>query len=160
VRPSLVRVEADEVTYNLHIILRFELEIALLRGEIAVEDLPNAWNEKMKKMFHLTPQNDGEGVLQDVHWSAGLIGYFPTYALGNVYAAQLFAAAKSTLPDLDDQFQKGHFDDLLTWLRKHVHALGSTYQPGELIQFATGETPTPSHLINYLEKKFTELYGL
>jgi carboxypeptidase Taq len=124
VYPSLVRVQADEVTYNLHIIIRFELEQALLAGDLPVDDLPGAWNQKYHEALGVRPKNDAEGCLQDIHWSAGLFGYFPTYTLGNIYAAQLFSKARSDLAGLDDSFARGDFRDLLAWLREHVHRHG------------------------------------
>ena len=117
VAPSLIRVQADEATYNLHIIVRFELEQALLTGDLAVADLPAAWNQKYRETLGVTPRNDAEGCLQDIHWSAGLIGYFPTYTLGNLYAAQLFAQAQADLGGLDEAFARGDYAGLLGWLR-------------------------------------------
>jgi carboxypeptidase Taq len=160
VKPSLVRVEADEVTYNLHIMVRFELECALLTGTLAVNDLPEAWNERMREYFGLTPPDDSQGVLQDVHWSAGLMGYFPTYALGNVISGQLWHAIRAAIPDLDEQTRRGRFDDLLAWLRANVHRYGRKYLPAELIQKATGEPLTARHYTDYLTTKYTELYAL
>lgn len=160
VKPSLIRVEADEVTYNLHIILRFEIEVALLRGDLSVSDLPEAWNEKMAAMFNLVPKTDADGVMQDVHWPAGLFGYFPTYSLGNLYAAQLFRTIQQKIPSLDADFESGDFSKLLEWLRKWVHEPGSSYSPKELISRATGEPPNAKYLIDYLEEKFGSLYRL
>ncbi len=160
VRPSLIRVEADEVTYNLHVLLRFELELALFRGELEPEDLPQAWNEKMRAYLGLTPPDVKDGVMQDVHWSGGSFGYFPTYTLGNVYAAQLFAAAERALGDLEAAFAEGRFAPLLGWLRENVHRHGRRYLPPELIERATGEPPTARYLIAYQEAKFGALYGL
>lgn len=160
VRPSLIRVEADEVTYNLHIVLRFELELALFRGTLSVSDLPEAWNEKMRLYFGLTPPSLAEGALQDVHWSAGLIGYFPTYTLGNIYAAQLYCAANDEVGDLESAFQAGDFRGILDWLGKNVHENGSTYMPRDLIENVTGAPPDPSHLLLYCQTKFKDLYRL
>ena len=129
VEPSLIRVQADEATYNLHVILRFELEQALLTGDLPVGDLPAAWNEKYREILGVTPRNDAEGCLQDIHWSAGLIGYFPTYTLGNLYAAQLFATADAELGDLDAAFAQGDFHGLLDWLREKVHRQGRGIAP-------------------------------
>jgi carboxypeptidase Taq len=160
VQPSTIRVEADEVTYNLHILLRFELELALLRGELQVADLPSAWNEKFKAYMGFEPPNDAEGVLQDVHWSGGMIGYFPTYTLGNLYAAQLFEAAERDLGDLQAQFRKGEFAPLLEWLREKVHRQGQRYPAKELIERVTGAPPSAEPLLNYFQRKFAPLYGL
>ncbi len=160
VKPSLIRVEADEVTYNLHVLLRFELELALFRGELDPSDLPQAWNEKMRVYLGLEPATYADGVMQDVHWSGGSFGYFPTYTLGNVYAAQLFAAAERALGPLEERFARGEFEPLLAWLRANVHRHGRRYLPPELIERATGEPPTARYLNAYLEAKFGALYGL
>ncbi len=158
VKPSPIRVEADEVTYNLHILLRFELELALMRGKLQVDDLPDAWNERFESYLGFRPANDAEGVLQDVHWSGGLIGYFPTYTLGNLYAAQLFEAAARDLGDLPAMFRKGEFVPLLEWLREKVHRQGKRYAPPDLIQRITGQPPSAEPLLRYFERKFNELY--
>ena len=160
VRPGLVRVDADEVTYNLHVMLRFELELALLRGDLAARDLPGAWNDGMKRLLGITPPSDADGVLQDVHWSAGLIGYFPTYSLGNVYAAQLFEAAQEALGPLEPMFARGEFAPLLGWLRENVHQWGSRRSPVELIRTATGREPRADALVRGLTAKYESLYGL
>jgi carboxypeptidase Taq len=160
VRPDLIRTEADEVTYNLHILLRFELERALIRGDLQVADLPGAWNEKVEEFLGMTPPNHAQGVMQDVHWSGGHFGYFPTYALGNIYAAQFFAKAAKDLGDLSGQFAEGDFTPLLQWLRQQIHSQGKRYRPRQLVQAVTGEDLNPAYLINYLTKKFGELYDL
>ncbi|MFI5366790.1 MAG: carboxypeptidase M32 [Candidatus Binatia bacterium] len=152
-RPSLIRTEADEVTYNLHILLRFELERALVDGSLAVRDLPAAWRETMRSSLGVTPETDRDGVLQDVHWASGAIGYFPTYALGNVYAAQLMRAAEADLGSLDTLLAAGEFAALLGWLRAHVHRLGQTYRAPHLIERATGQAPSPAPLLEHLERK-------
>ena len=152
-RPSLIRTEADEITYNLHIILRFELERALLAGGIEVTALPQIWREKMREYLGLSPDTDREGVLQDVHWASGAFGYFPTYALGNIYSAQLLRAAEADIGSVDAVVSAGEFRLLLKWLRQHVHRLGQTYRPAELIRVATGEPPTPRPLFEHLERK-------
>jgi len=157
--PGLVRVDADETTYNLHIILRFELELALTRGELAVADLPEAWNAKSRELLGLTPPTNALGVLQDVHWATGAFGYFPTYALGNIYAASLYAAARRALPDLDRDMAAGNFGGLLGWLRANVHAKGRLLAPRELVAAATGETPTAGPLIAHLQDKAAAVYG-
>jgi carboxypeptidase Taq len=160
VAPSLIRVQADEVTYNLHIIVRFELERALISGALGVADLPAAWNEKYRTTLGVTPQNDAEGCLQDIHWSAGLIGYFPTYTLGNLYAAQLFAQAQADLGGLDQAFARGDYGGLLGWLRAKVHSQGQRYRPAALIERITGSKPDHRPLIDGLRKKYEELYGI
>ncbi|MEZ6241973.1 MAG: carboxypeptidase M32 [Phycisphaerales bacterium] len=159
-RPSLIRVEADEGTYNLHVMLRFELERALIRGDLGVDDVPGAWNERMKSMLGLDVPDDARGCLQDVHWSAGLLGYFPTYTLGNLYAAQLWEKIKTDLPGLEDAFARGEFAPLLAWLREHVHAHGRRYRAAELLERATGKAPDPAPLMRHLESRIRPAYGL
>ncbi len=158
-KPSLIRVEADEVTYNLHIIIRTELEQELLDGRLKVTDLPTAWNERYQKYLGISPTSDAEGVLQDVHWSAGLVGYFPTYSLGNIYASCLYAAADKALGGLDAMFARGEFAPLLEWLRKHVHQQGQTRPAAMLIEEACGAKPTHEPLMEHLRVKYGELYG-
>ena len=160
VRPSLIRVDADEATYNLHILVRFELETALVEGDLSVADLPGAWNEHYQKTLGITPPNDADGVLQDIHWSAGLIGYFPTYALGNLYAAQLFATASDQLGGVDAIMRQGQFETLLAWLRDHVHRHGQRYTAAELVQEATGAPLSHEPLVRQLRAKLDPLYGL
>jgi carboxypeptidase Taq len=160
VAPSLIRVEADEITYNLHTLLRFELECALLTGSLAVADLPDAWNAKMQAYLGTTPPDDAQGVLQDVHWSIGLFGYFPTYTLGNLLSAQLWHAAQQALPDLEPQIERGEFAPLLDWLRAHVHGYGHKYDPRELTVKATGEPLTSRSYLDYLNAKYREIYRL
>jgi carboxypeptidase Taq len=160
VRPSLVRVEADEATYNLHILVRFELEQALVSGDLKTNDLPGAWNEKYRHYLGITPPNDAEGVLQDIHWSAGLIGYFPTYSLGNLYASQLFEQADHDLGGLDHQFAAGQFQPLRDWLRQHVHHPGQCYTADELVEKVTGKPLSHAPLMRHLRGKFGALYGL
>ena len=152
-RPSLIRTEADEITYNLHIILRFELERALIDGSLAVGDLPGAWHEKMRQYLGVLPDTDRDGVLQDVHWASGAIGYFPTYTLGNIYAAQLLHAAETALGPLDALLGTGEFAVLLDWLRTHVHRVGQMHRAPALIEAATGTPPTSRPLIEHLERK-------
>jgi carboxypeptidase Taq len=160
VAPSLIRIRADEATYNLHIIIRFELEQDLLSGELAVDDLPAAWNQKYREMLGVEPGNDAEGCLQDIHWSGGLIGYFPTYTLGNVYAAQLFAAAKAELPGLEESFSRGDFRGLLDWLRARIHRQGQRYRSAALVERVTGTRPDHRPLIEGLRAKYQELYRI
>lgn len=160
VRPDYIRVEADELTYNLHIFLRFELETALLAGEIAVSDLPELWNQKMQRYLGLTPPDAALGVLQDVHWSAALFGYFPTYALGNVLSVQIYDCMLRDIPDLTEQIARGDFRALLDWLRTHIHAHGAKFAPQALVRRVTGEAINPQPYLNYLTRKYRDLYGL
>lgn len=158
VEPTLIRVDADEVTYNLHIILRFELEQKLFSGELAVRDLPAAWNDASRELLGLVPANDREGVLQDVHWSDGAFGYFPSYCLGNMMAAQLWYRAIEERPTLEQDFAGGDFSWLLSWLRKNVHAQGRRYELPELVRRATGQELSPRALIKYLKERYGRLY--
>ena len=160
VEPSLIRVEADELTYNLHILIRFELEVALLRGDLAVADLPGAWNDAYRNTLGVEVPHDGDGVLQDVHWSTGAFGYFPTYTLGNLYSAQLFEAARGDLGDVASQIRRGEFAPLLGWMRKHIHSQGSLHAAEEIAQAATGKPLEPDALVAYLRAKYGELYDL
>ncbi len=160
VEPSLIRVNADEATYNMHIMLRLELEIAMVEGKVAINDLPEIWNTKMEEYLSVRPDNDALGVLQDIHWSYGSIGYFSTYALGNLVSAQLWEKINKDIPNLSDQIRKGRFDELLAWLRKHVHRFGHKYDPQDLIKKATGSKITPEPYVRYLTAKYSEIYGL
>ena len=161
VEPSLIRVEADEVTYNLHILLRFEMETALLSGELSVADAPAAWNGKMEEYFGLTPPDDASGILQDVHWSAGLIGYFPTYTLGNILSVQLFNKADADCGgQLASQVEAGDFVPLLSWLRENVHQWGRKYLPKELAVRTVGGPLDPAPYLAYLQAKFGDVYGV
>lgn len=159
VQPSLIRVEADEVTYNLHIIIRFELERALINGEIEVESLPRLWNAKYRDYLGIEPPNDSQGVLQDMHWSSGF-GYFPTYTLGNLYSAQILHTLKATFPDFDERLAAGDTNFVLQWLREHLYAYGAIYRPQELIKRVTGEAPDPQYFVRYLTDKFGKVYNL
>lgn len=160
VRPSLIRVEADEATYNLHILIRFELELALIAGQLEVADLPGAWNEKYRSYLGIDPPNDAQGVLQDVHWSAGLFGYFPTYALGNLYASQFFLQATRELGNLDEQFRKGDFEPLRQWLTENVYKHGRRFLPKQLGEQVTSHPLSPTALMRHLEAKYGRLYEL
>ncbi len=160
VEPSLIRVEADEATYNLHVMLRLELEIALLEGTVKVKDLPQAWNTRMKDYLGVVPPTDTLGVLQDVHWSGGMLGYFPTYALGNLVSVQLWEKINEAIPDLESQIEQGKFDALLGWLRTNIHQHGAKFEPQVLVKKVTGSTITPEPYMRYLTKKYTELYHL
>ena len=160
VEPSLIRVEADEATYNLHIMLRLELEIEIMENKLKVKDLPEAWNSRIKEYLGLTPPNNAKGVLQDVHWSSGYIGYFPTYALGNLISVQLWEKVHQNIPDLDSQIEHGEFKALLDWLRKNIHQFGCKYEPQELVQKVTGSKIDPNPYMRYLEKKYQEIYNI
>jgi carboxypeptidase Taq len=156
VAPGPIRVYADEVTYNLHITIRFELELALLSGDLRASELPGAWNELYARHLGVRPANDSQGCLQDIHWADGLIGYFPTYTLGNVYAAQLFAAADRAIGPLEDAFARGEFEPLREWLREQVHRQGMRWPVPELIERATGAAPNPSFLVESLTRRYGE----
>ncbi|HBI46264.1 MAG TPA: carboxypeptidase M32 [Planctomycetales bacterium] len=160
VEPSLIRVKADEATYNLHILVRFELERALISGDLRAADVPAAWNEAYRRRLGVAPDNDAEGCLQDGHWAAGLIGYFPTYTLGNVIAAQLYARAEEELGDLAGAFAHGDFSPLLGWLRNKIYHQGGRYPTARLIELATGVPPDARPFVAALRHKYEELYGL
>jgi carboxypeptidase Taq len=153
-----IRVDSDEVTYNLHIILRFELEKKLIGGDLSVDDLPAEWNRLSQEIIGLTPTSDKEGVLQDVHWSGGMFGYFPSYCLGNMIAAQLWNKVLEEIPDLPNDFAEGHFEGLLTWLRDRIHQHGKQYDTQDLVTRVTGEPINPKHLIRYLKDRYMPLY--
>jgi carboxypeptidase Taq len=160
VQPSYIRVEADELTYNFHIILRFELEQALMMGDLAVTDLPVAWNDKMDELLGVVPPTDTEGVLQDVHWTRPTFGYFPTYALGNLYSAQFFEAAVAQDPQIAQEMAEGKTDALLTWLGENIHQHGRKFTPRELVQRVTGQPLCHEPFIRYVTAKFSDIYGL
>jgi carboxypeptidase Taq len=153
VRPSLIRIEADETTYNLHVLLRFELELELMEGRLAVADLPAAWDAGMDRLLGVAVPGPVQGVLQDIHWSAGLIGYFPTYTLGNLIAAQLWARLAADVPDVEAQIAAGEFATIREWLRGHVHRHGRKLPPRELLRRATGEPLSPEPFLDYLRAK-------
>lgn len=160
VEPSLIRVEADEVTYTLHILLRFRLETALLNGTLNPDEVPGAWNELSQKLLGVQPENDAEGCLQDIHWAMGGIGYFPTYALGNLYAAQFTERLRQSLPDWESQLQIGNLAPTLTWLRTNIHRHGAVYPAGELCRRVTGQSLSARPFLTYLTQKYSELYAL
>jgi carboxypeptidase Taq len=160
VQPSLIRVEADEATYNLHIMLRMDLEIALMEGSLQARDLPDAWNVQMQEYLGLTPPDNASGVLQDVHWSNGMIGYFSTYALGNLISLQLWECIQKDIPDLTWQIEQGEFGALLGWLREKIHRHGAKFEPAELVEQVTGSKITPEPYMRYLEEKYGEIYEL
>ncbi len=160
VHPSLIRVEADEVTYPLHVILRFEIEQGLFEGSIPVADLPEVWNKKMEEYLGVRPLTDREGVLQDVHWSGGAFGYFPSYTLGAMYACQFFLALKKENPEIENLVACGALAPVKDWLNRNIHARGRLYPAEDLCRQVTGESLNPDHFINYLKSKYGELYGL
>lgn len=160
VQPSFIRVEADEVTYNLHIVLRFGLERAMLSRKLEVRDVPSAWNERFKGLLGLTPPDDAQGCLQDIHWSMGAIGYFPTYTLGKLYAAQFFAQASKDIPDLPDRIRRNDLRALLSWLRENIHRHGQRYRAHELVQKVTGKSLTIEPFMQYVTGKCQEIYKL
>jgi len=159
VQPSLIRIEADEVTYNLHIIIRYELERAMVNGDVAVESLPGLWNAKYREYLGIEPESDSNGILQDIHWSSGF-GYFPTYTLGNLYGAQIFHKLHEVFPDLDARLGTGETSFILRWLEENMYAYGVIYLPEDLIRRVTGEAPNPAHFVRYLTNKFEKVYGL
>ena len=160
VERSLIRVEADECTYNLHVILRFEIEIGLLEGDLTVSEVPEIWNMKMNQYLGVEVPDDASGCLQDIHWSSACFGYFPTYALGNLYAAQLFERILEDLPNLWNDVEQGNFQPLLLWLREHVHRHSRRKTAPEIVRDATGKEPSSEAFLRYLEGKYGEIYGL
>ncbi len=160
VQPSLIRTEADEATYNLHIMLRLELEIALMEGSLKVHELPEIWNCKMQEYLGIAPKSNQEGVLQDIHWAFGGMGYFPTYALGNLVSAQIWEAIMKDIPDLENQIERGEFSGLLSWLREKIHRHGMKFPPQELVEKVTGSTITPQPYLRYLKRKFGDIYNI
>jgi carboxypeptidase Taq len=157
---NLIRVEADELTYHLHIVIRFEIERDLVRGDLDVEDVPGVWNDKYEEYLGIRPDTDSEGCLQDIHWSHGNFGYFPTYSLGSVMAAQLFEAAEAEIDDLDAKIAEGEFGDLRDWLGENVHRHGARYETNELVVRATGEDFSADAFLDYVDEKYGELYGI
>jgi carboxypeptidase Taq len=160
VERSLCRVGADEVTYNLHILLRFELEQALISGDLRPADLPGAWNEASGRYLGVVPADDAEGCLQDGHWASGLVGYFPTYTLGNLIAAQLYGRAEAELAGLEGDIARGDFAGLLGWLRERVYGHGSRYSAGRLVELSTGMPLSHRPFVQALRRKYAELYGI
>jgi carboxypeptidase Taq len=160
VHPSLIRVEADEATYNMHIILRFELEQEIMEGRLPLRDVPAAWNARMKDYLGIDVPDDARGVLQDVHWSQGQLGYFPTYSLGNIIAAQIWEKALEAIPDLYDQFERGEFMALREWLRQNLHRHGRKFTPVETLEKVVGGPISVGPYMRYLKSKLGEIYGL
>ncbi len=160
VKPSFIRVEADEVTYNLHIMLRFEIEQAIISGDLLVDDIPGAWNDLFEEYIGISVPDDSQGCLQDIHWAFGGFGYFSTYALGNLYGAQLFAQARAEMSDLDEQIARGEFRPLFDWSRTNIYSQGMRYRAPDLVQHVTGKPLSHKPLVAYLQTKFGELYDL
>ena len=158
---GLIRVESDELTYTMHIILRYEIEKGLIDGSISVSDVPKVWSEKMENYLGVKPSNDSEGCLQDIHWSGGAFGYFPTYSLGAMYAAQIYMCANEHIPNLEEKISKGEFKELKEWLNERIHKLGSLYANGdELLQAVTGKILDPKIFISYLKNKYYKIYKI
>lgn len=160
VKPSLIRIEADELTYSLHIIIRYEIEKAIFEDGVNADELPALWNKKYKDYLGVEPKNDAEGILQDVHWSSGNFGYFPSYALGNLYGAQFLNILRKDIPDLDKRIEQGDLEVIHSWLKEHIHKHGSVYKPEELIKKVTGEKLNAKYYIDYITAKFSSIYGL
>jgi len=160
VSPSLIRIFADELTYHFHIMIRFEIERLLLNESIAVKALPEVWDARIRKYLGLHVPDASSGVLQDIHWSIGSIGYFPTYSLGSFYAAQFFQAARRALPDIDDQFRRGHFGGFLNWLKTEIYSTGKSFTSEELCVQVTGEPLNVSYFIEYMKKKLRVVYNI
>jgi carboxypeptidase Taq len=160
VSPSFIRVEADEATYSLHVVLRFELERDLVEGRLSVSELPEAWNARFKEYLGLDVSDDAEGVLQDVHWAAGLIGYFSTYALGNLIAGQLWERIHEDIPELEDRLREAELHGLREWLREHIHQYGSKFPTTELLGRVVGGPIAVSPFVGYLRRKLSDVYGL
>lgn len=160
VKHSLIRTEADELTYSIHVIIRYEIEKAFINGDIDIDKLPELWNKKYEEYLGIRPENDTMGILQDMHWSGGSIGYFPSYALGNLYGAQFLKSMEKDIPDLYERMGKGDLDVIHEWLKEKIHKYGSVYKPVELIKMVTGEELTAKYFIEYLNRKYSEIYNL
>ena len=159
-QPSLIRIESDELTYSLHIIIRYELEKAIFDGDAGVNELQVLWNKKYKEYLGVEPKSDAEGILQDMHWSSGNFGYFPSYALGNLYGAQFIHTLKKDMPDFERRIAGGDLMSLNKWLKDNIHQYGSVYLPGELLKRVTGEELTAKYYIDYLNEKYSDIYEL
>jgi carboxypeptidase Taq len=160
VQPGFIRVEADELTYNMHVILRFEIEQALLSGSLPVSDVPAAWNDKMKEFLGIVPKTNRDGCLQDIHWAMVGFGYFPTYTLGNLYAAQFFESALENNPDITEELESGKIAGLLLWLQENIHQHGRKLTPAEIVQRATNKPLSHESFVRYATKKYSEIYNL
>lgn len=159
-KPTLIRIEADELTYALHVMVRYEIEKSLFNDEITVDELPRIWNEKYQEYLGITPPNDAKGILQDVHWAGGSFGYFPSYALGYIYAAQIKHAMLKDFPDYDELLETGQFEKIKNWLTTNIHQYGKTMQPLEILTAVTGEGLNAQYLIDYLDEKYRKIYQL
>jgi carboxypeptidase Taq len=159
VEPSKIRIEADEVTYNLHVIIRFQIEEGLFSDKISVSELPETWNQKYKEYLGVNIENDSEGVMQDTHWASGLYGYFPTYALGNIYSGQLLDALSGAVKDWRSQIAQGNLEGVRAWLTENVHSLGDLYDPADLMKKVTGRKLDADPYLDYLREKYSVLYG-
>jgi carboxypeptidase Taq len=159
VERSKIRIEADEVTYSIHIIIRFEIERDLFEGKISIDELPVVWNQKYADYLGVKVENDSEGLMQDTHWASGLYGYFPSYALGNIYDGQIIAAITKAIPDWRHQLTQGNLQNVNTWLKQNIHSKGDLYDPEELIELATGSTLNANAFLAYLTEKYGQLYG-
>jgi carboxypeptidase Taq len=159
VKPSKIRIEADEVTYSLHVIIRFEIERALFADKVTIPELPEVWNQKYADYLNVKVENDSEGVMQDTHWAGGMFGYFPSYALGNVYGGQLLSKMEREIPNWKNTLTKGDFNPVKQWLTKNVHNYGDLYDPADLLKKITGEGIKVAPFIDYLNNKFSRLYG-
>ena len=160
VKSSLIRTNADELTYHLHVLIRYEIEKALIEKEIKVKDLPQVWNDLYKKYLNINVPSDAKGVLQDIHWSHGSFGYFPTYTIGSFYAAQFYNKASQEISNIDDKISKGDMNDLLKWLRKNIHVHGKRYDAKDLCKKITGEELNFKYFMNYAKDKYSEIYDL
>ncbi|MDP6642335.1 MAG: carboxypeptidase M32, partial [Candidatus Nanoarchaeia archaeon] len=160
IKDNPIRVTSDEISYPLHIILRFEIESGLIDGSIKVKDLPSVWNRKMQEYLNIKPKNNSEGVLQDVHWSLGSIGYFPTYALGVIYAAQLYKKLLKDRKNIESEIEKGNFSNVEVWLKNNFHSYGSTLKAEEIIKKTCKQGLNPDILVGYLKKKYSQIYKL
>lgn len=160
VEPSLIRVDADELTYSLHVIIRYEIEKQIINEDVAIDDLPKLWNQKYKEYLGIEPNNDKEGILQDMHWSGGDFGYFPSYVLGNIYGAQFLNTMKKDIKDLDEQIKYGKLSIIHEWLKENIHKHGAVYEPENLMKMVTGENPSAKYFIDYLNDKYSEIYNL
>jgi carboxypeptidase Taq len=159
VQHSKIRIEADEVTYNLHVIIRFQIEKDLFSDKTDVHELPETWNQKYTEYLGVKVENDSEGVMQDTHWASGLYGYFPTYALGNIYTGQLLATLKKDMPNWSQRLAQGNLEDIKQWLTKNVYSYGDLYDPADLIQKVTGKKLDAEPYLKYLREKYSELHG-
>jgi carboxypeptidase Taq len=160
VKPGLIRIDADEVTYNLHIIVRFEIEKGLIEGSLKVKEVPDAWNSKMREYLGVSPEFDGQGCLQDTHWSLGYVGYFPTYTLGNLYSVQFFNTFAQAHPNWKERVAQGSLDFIRDWLKENIHRYGRQYIPGELCEKVTAKALSEEPYVTYLNKKYRDLYHL